>query len=174
MNLSPEGRSLLKSLEGEVKRDGRHVVYDDATGRPFDPTRYVGNPTVGHGHLLKPGEDYSAGLSDGEADELLMRDLERFEVAVDGALTEPFCGQEFDAFVIFAFNVGVGSLKRASAVTAFNNGHKNEVPARLALWNKARLADGSLVENAGLKRRRHVEGTLFANGFESAWKAWRS
>lgn len=173
MQLSDEGRQLLKALEGTVKRRGRHVVYDDATGQPYDPDARVGNPTVGHGHLICGGKDYHDGLTDEEADALLLLDLGRFELAVRSALRGP-TQQQFDAFVIFSFNVGQHSLKRASAVTAFNSGRKAEVPARLALWNKARLADGSLVENEGLKRRRHVEGMLFANGIDAAWKAWRS
>ena len=174
MKLTPEGIKLLKSLEGSVKRGGRHVVYDDATGAPFDEDRPVGQATIGHGHLLVDSEVWPDGLSEEGATALLKRDLIRFEKTVDSLITAPIEPHERDAFVILSFNIGCAGLKRASAVKAFNEGRKGEVSARIKLWNKARLADGSLVVSNGLKRRREVEAMLFANGFDAAWKAWRS
>lgn len=171
MQLSDAARELLKAIEGTVKRDGVHVVYDDATGNPV--IDLVGNPTIGHGHLMKDGEAFPKGITDDQADALLITDLRRFERGVAQRMRS-LSGNQFDAFVIFAFNVGVFSLDKASAVNAYNMGRPEEVPARLALWSKARLNDGSLVESPGLKRRRHAEGMLFANGIDAAWKAWRS
>ncbi len=34
MRISNNGINVLKRLEGCVKQNGRHVVYDDVTGRP--------------------------------------------------------------------------------------------------------------------------------------------
>ena len=35
MQISDNGLNKLKQMEGAVKIDGRHVIYDDATGRPI-------------------------------------------------------------------------------------------------------------------------------------------
>jgi len=42
--------------------------------KPYKDTR--GLPTVGYGHLIKKGEDYSKGLTQQQADELFDRDFE--------------------------------------------------------------------------------------------------
>ena len=61
MKMSDKGIEWLKGLEGSVKVNGKHVIYDDATGKPVP----AGVPlpvgaTIGYGHLVKPGEDFSA------------------------------------------------------------------------------------------------------------------
>jgi lysozyme len=55
-------RLLILKHEGEVKRNGRHVVYDDKTAQPIIAgSKVIGNPTIGHGRNL-----VSPGLSDSE------------------------------------------------------------------------------------------------------------
>ena len=60
--------ALIKAHEGTVTQGKRHVVYDDATGRPY---RWAtqGQPTIGHGRLL------TRGLSEDEAEYLFMNDV---------------------------------------------------------------------------------------------------
>lgn len=59
----------LERDEGRVVNgQGRHVVYDDATGKPLK-IMAQGNPTLGYGRLL------SRGLSEDEADYLLDNDI---------------------------------------------------------------------------------------------------
>ena len=102
MKLTTEGIKLLKSLEGSVKRGGRHVVYDDGTGAPFDEDRIVGQATIGHGHLLVSGESFPDGLSETEATALLKADLTRFEKTADELIAVPIEPHERDAFVSVA------------------------------------------------------------------------
>ena len=63
---------ILRREEGTRKSGGRHVVYDDATGNLVVPGYVMkGHPTVGVGRALDVN-----GLSDTEADYLLMNDVE--------------------------------------------------------------------------------------------------
>lgn len=175
MKISSEGIKLLKAVEGSVKRGRRHVVYDDGTGAPWNDDAPVGNATVGHGHLVKDGECFPDGLSDAEATALLQSDLAWAEKMVNKTITAPMTQQQFDAWVIFGFNLGAPNFtKKASAVRAFNDGRAGEVPRRMQLWNKARMADGSSVVSLGLVRRRATTASLFVDGYIEAWKQWRS
>jgi len=177
MNLSHSGIELLKALEGEVTADGRHIVYDDFDGSPwpYDTEKGRGNATIGHGHLLKNGEAFLDGLSEAEATALLRFDLAWAEKMVNETIPVAMTQQQFDAWVIHGFNLGHPNFtKRASSVRAFNAGRPEEVPWRMALWNKASLADGSTVLSPGLIRRRGATAALFATGYEAAWEAWRS
>ena len=124
-------------------------------------------------------------IADASADEAIVAqlptpDLLRFDLAwavamVNKTITAPMTQQQFDAWVIHGFNLGHRNFtKIASSVRAFNDGRANEVPARMQLWTKAKLADGTSVKSPGLMRRRAMTAALFANGYESAWKQWRS
>ncbi|SRR6266852_583407 len=62
---------LIQVHEGRVKRNGNHVVYDDATGSPIIDGMHVnGNPTVGYGRNLA-----GKGLLEEEAEMLLKNDI---------------------------------------------------------------------------------------------------
>lgn len=58
----------IKREEGAVKLHGRHVVYDDATGKPAKGT---GKLTIGYGRNLE-----ERGISDREAEAMLRADVE--------------------------------------------------------------------------------------------------
>ena len=64
-------KNMIKQHEGK-----RLKVYKDT----------VGKDTIGYGHLVKPGEDFSKGITDQQADEMFDKD---FEHHVQGARTTP-------------------------------------------------------------------------------------
>jgi len=64
----------LKADEGHVIVNGRHVVYDDATGKPLKKgDTIIGNPTAGYGRELS-----MTGFSDSEVVSLLDDDCIEF------------------------------------------------------------------------------------------------
>lgn len=156
-NLSENGLNLLVLLEGLVKNScGEHVLYEDSAGLP----------TIGYGHLIQPGEQLTT-LTEEQAQGLLRVDLERFEQAVNGLVATPIDQYQFDALVIFAFNIGVAGFARSTALRLTNAQDFAKVPAAMALWNKARI-NGKLQVLPGLVRRRAAEGELFLRGVGAA------
>lgn len=58
-----EGTIAYQTKKGYFK-NGRFVVYNDSRGLP----------TIGYGHLVLKGESFAAGLTEAEADALLVKD----------------------------------------------------------------------------------------------------
>lgn len=115
--------------------------------------------TVGYGHTSAAGEPKVGPLTvvtreEGEA--ILRRDLGTFERAVAEAVRVTVTCNQFSALVSFCYNVGPGAFRSSSVLKAVNAKQWNEVPRRLALWNKA---GGKVLP--GLVRRRAAEAALF-------------
>lgn len=94
-----ELKAQLKRHEGEVKRDGRHVVYDCPAGYP----------TIGWGRNLE-----GRGLSDEEAEMLLGNDIEamKSELLSRWPWLHNAGEVRFAAFVNLAFNMGIPTLAK--------------------------------------------------------------
>ena len=114
MKISDKGLEWLKKLEGFVKVDGKHVIYDDATGRPVpNGTPLPAGATIGYGHLIKSGEDFSKGLTEKDATALFQRDLQStydtIAKQIDHDVLAAMPQHKYDALVALVFNIGPGS-----------------------------------------------------------------
>lgn len=151
-SLNKAGLDLIKHFEGL-----RLKAYRDA----------VGVWTIGYGHTDMTGNPprVRAGLTitAGEAEEILRRDLKKYEEAVREAVTVDLNDNQYSALVSFCYNVGPGNLRKSSVLKRVNAGRFDEVPSRLMLWNKA---GGRVLK--GLTRRREAEGKLFMSGAVSS------
>jgi len=90
-----------------------------------------------------------------EADNLLIDDLERFERQVD-SLDLMIKQHQFDALVSFAFNLGFGSLQKSTLLKKIKAGDFSAAASEFLKWNKA----GGVVL-PGLVKRREAESKLF-------------
>jgi len=143
LKTNEKGIALIKEFEG-----CRLTVY-------LDP---IGIPTVGYGHTkgitkAMVGKKISQAL----ADQYLREDLETAENAVE-KLGIDFNTNQASALVSFAFNCGVGNLKKLCT-----NRNKVQIGNALMLYTKA-----GGVELAGLVRRRKAEKTLYFTAVEDA------
>ncbi|MFC1022272.1 lysozyme [Pasteurella multocida] len=148
MKLSKHGLELIKRFEGcEL------TAYKDA----------VGVPTIGYGHTLnvKMGQKITAL----EADKLLCEDVAHFEQGVMRLIQEmgiSVTQNQFDALVSFAFNLGLGNLRRSTLVKKLylmkqtDTASQQAVACEFLRWNKA---GGKVL--LGLTRRRQAEHDLF-------------
>lgn len=146
-NMTDEGLDFLCAWEG-----CRLQVYEDAAGYP----------TIGVGHLICDGEDYSAGITHDEAMDLLREDVQDAQRAVGDHVKRDLRDHERDALISFAFNVGGGAFRRSTLLRRVNAGVFEDVPYQLSRWNKA----GGRVLN-GLSRRRAAEAEVFSQGLYS-------
>lgn len=144
--LSVDGLELLKKMEGL-----RLEVYADEGGLP----------TIGHGHLLTAQEleagTFDRKISMGEAEDLLLRDVRFAEDAVSRHVRAPMAQNQYDALVLFVFNVGVDAFMHSTLLRKLNAGDHAAVPAELARWNKIKG-----VTSKGLSRRRAREAALWS------------
>lgn len=136
MNTSKAGIALIKRYEG-----CRLQAY-----KPIPAERYY---TIGYGHY---GPDVAPNMviSQAEAEAILVNDLKKYEQAVNSTgLT--LNQSQFDALVSFAYNCGVGNLKKLVA-----NRTPEQIADAMLLYNK-----GSGKVLPGLTKRRQEERALF-------------
>jgi lysozyme len=146
MKISSKGLQILKHYEGL-----RLKSYDDGGGVW----------TIGYGTTKINGKPVVPGMtcSEEQAESYLKADLAKFEARVDKSVTVELTQSEFDALVVFAYNIGEGAFAASTLVKLLNKGQKCDVPVQLLRWNKD---NGKVL--AGLTKRRQSEGDLFKLG----------
>ena len=115
MKTSANGLKFIEAQEGI-----RLKVYLDS----------IGKPTIGVGHLILPGEDFSGGITQEQAQSLLASDVAK----VDEVLTRlaPNLSQnQHDACASFGFNLGVGALRQL-----LSHGI-DQIPVQILKWDHA-------------------------------------
>ena len=162
MNISDNGIEILKRLEGCVVENGLHIIYDDQTGRAINPYNPLPRgATIGYGHLIKPGEDFSRGIDESRATELLRADVKIAERTVQKSINTTLTQNQFDALVIFAYNIGENNFIKSSVVKFINNpNYKSQIyPDLKSAWLAWNKSNGRVM--AGLTNRRKTEFNLF-------------
>ena len=145
MKISQKGLDLIKHYEG------CHL-------KPYrDP---IGLYTVGYGHLIGDGKslpiEWFRTFTMDEVDELLKKDLAKFEKGVLRLCPNHLTQSRFDALVSFAFNVGLGNLQSSTLRQKHNRGDILGAAQEFLKWNKA---GGQVLR--GLTVRRQDESTLY-------------
>tara|TARA_X000000368_G_scaffold408318_1_gene388813 strand:- start:265 stop:708 length:444 start_codon:yes stop_codon:yes gene_type:complete len=141
MKCSQEGLALIKKFEGcrlKAYRCSANVL------------------TIGYGHTGGVKEDDT--ISQPEADELLEKDIAKFEEYVSDNVIVELKQNQFDALVAWTFNLGVGNLRNSTMLKKLNEADYDSIPFEMRRWNKA---GGKTLD--GLIRRRKAEGLLFEN-----------
>jgi lysozyme len=112
--------------------------------------------TIGYGHT--GGDVYpDQVITDTTAEELLQKDLRRFEKGVGDYVNVPLTQNEFDALVSFAFNCGLGALAESTLLRRLNAGEDKPTVFRQELVKWVNGPNGPL---PGLVRRRDAEIAL--------------
>ena len=143
MSLSSSGLAFIERHEGYGA-----AIYEDNAGYP----------TIGYGHLIKPGEDFSKGITPEQACQLLAQDAKTAVDAVNAKVSIRLTQPQFDALVDFTYNLGVGAFNRSVLLKNLNSG----TPVVLKNFTDWNLAAGKAVP--GLTRRRTDEFNLFSQG----------
>lgn len=142
MICSKKAIDLLKSFEGCKLKSYQDVV---------------GIWTIGYGHV-GPEAIPGVTITQDKANDLLSKDLIRFEDGVGKMLKVNATQGQFDALVCFAFNVGLENLRGSHLLNYLNKGDKDMSAEQFLKWNHA----GGVVV-PGLTRRREAEKALFVS-----------
>lgn len=121
-----------------------------------DPGSRDGKPwTIGWGHT---GPEVVKGLAwtQDQADAAFVQDLGKVEAAVSGMVKVAITQGQFDALVLFAYNVGGSALKSSTLLRMLNAFDHSGAAEQFKRWNKN---DGKVMR--GLTRRRAAEECLF-------------
>ncbi|WP_375645432.1 lysozyme [Bartonella sp. AA56HLJMS] len=116
----------------------------------------AGYPTIGYGHVVKNDEDFSAGIDETQAEELLRQDATIAKRAVLHLINVPLTDGQFDALVLFTYNLGGGALQRSTLRRKINREEYAEVPEQFMRWVWAGRR-----KLKGLVRRRYAECLLY-------------
>lgn len=142
--LSNEALQKLKQLEG-----CRLKAYTDNGGVL----------TIGYGHTTAAGNPVvypSTIISQSQAEKILKNDLKQYEAAVEETVKVPLSNSQFDALVIFCYNIGIGNFSKSTLLRKLNAQDYAAVPQELLKWSKVK---GELC--AGLLHRRTAEIMLW-------------
>lgn len=111
--------------------------------------------TIGYGSTgahVKPEMVITAA----EAEALLIKDLARFENAINRLVKVPLNQNQFDALASFIFNIGIGAFEKSTLLRILNTGNYNAAADQFGRWTR-----GGGVVLEGLVKRRKEEKNLF-------------
>lgn len=123
MRMSDEGKRALIAREGL-----RLKAYRDS----------VGVLTIGVGHTSNAGPPIvveGMTITSAQCDEILTRDLHKFEDSINSALKVIVAQNEFDALTSICFNVGP-KFAASSTIRLLNKGDKAAAADAIMLWSK--------------------------------------
>lgn len=105
--MSEAGLAFLTQREGFSS-----TVYRDSAG----------HPTIGYGHKIVAGEDFSGGITESAARELLAQDVTKAEDTVRNSVKVELTQDQFDALVSFTYNVGPVAFSHSTLLRMLNEG----------------------------------------------------
>jgi lysozyme len=143
---SANGRAFIEKEEGVVL----HLYQDEAKLW-----------TIGCGHRVRPGEDFTAGITQAQCDDILEADLRTAEAAVD-SFTNNIGQNMYDALVSLGFNIGAAAERVSTVAKMMEGGDYLAAADAFLLWNKIEDPETKkLVVSENLTERRAKERALF-------------
>ena len=150
-NLSLKGFDFLKSWEKGPSGGPALTPYDDNGNLPG------GNMTIGWGHKIKKGEDFSAGITAEIADLIFLADLQISINDVNNSVPVLLTQNQFDALVSYSYNIGC-LINSPACLKKLNSGDYEGAAAEMDI-----VTQDEVVLN-GLVNRREDEQTMFNDG----------
>lgn len=139
------------------------IIRNETVGRRPALKMYLdvaGHPTIGYGHEIQRGENFSKGIDEEQARELLREDIQDALQGVNDALDVPLSQEQFDALVDFTFNEGGHVVRRSTLLRTVRAGGA----VREHMFTDYDKAGRPLRRSRGLYKRRVREWLLFEHG----------
>jgi lysozyme len=145
MEVNKAGKDLIKSFEGCKLKAYKCPAGIDTIG--------FGNTMYENGTKVQPGDV----ITQERANELFELIVEDFAKNVKPLVKQEITDNNFSALVSFAYNVGVGNLKKSTLLKKVNVDPKDPtIKAEFMKWTKA-----NNVVLKGLVKRREAEAKLY-------------
>ena len=132
----------------------------------FSPQVYpdtAGNPTIGYGHKLLPGESFPNGITEAQGQALFQQDLNIAANAVRNNVTSDLTQPQFDALASFVFNIGGANFSKSEVLQDVNAGNFDGAANAFVNWSYIHV-NGVPILSQGLINRHNAESVLFLSG----------
>ncbi|CTR88479.1 glycoside hydrolase family protein [Escherichia coli] len=103
-------KSRLKEYEGTIAYQKKLRYFRNGKFFPYSDS--LGFSTVGYGHLIKPGENFSTGLSPNEAETLLDKDIAVARTGLSTLRLGTLPADIEDYLIIMIFQLGVNGVSK--------------------------------------------------------------
>ena len=146
MKTSEKGIDLLKILE---------------EGKGFSSKSYIcsaGKRTIGYGHVILPDDNIIEPITEDQAEDILEKDVNVAENAINKYVKVPLTQNQFDALVCFVFNIGKTNFRTSTLLKFINEQLWDKIPKQFMRWV---YHDKKLIK--GLENRRKIEVRLWNN-----------
>jgi lysozyme len=159
MNLSSAGADFIgKGYENPSQKGYKvssllYFPYDDG----------YGYSTIGYGHLIKPGEDFSKGLTAAQVTQLFQADIAGTVTRVNSALKVGVSQSQFDALVSLSFNIGKAASHPVRVLNAGGAVRESE----FTIYDHVKV-NGKATVSQGLLARRKAEWNIFSKNIYNA------
>lgn len=157
LHLSDRGIHMLCNLEGF-----RAYPYDDKhpDRRYIKGIKLDGTLTIGFGHTFDWRKEwYDKDITREQGMSLLRWDLGRYEGIIKLSVHVALTQNQFDALVIFCYNIGINAFKNSTLVKLLNAGNFAGAAQQFSRWVMANNRPDRV-----LCSRRKKEQTLFITG----------
>jgi lysozyme len=147
---------MIKHDEGVVMRPYQcpALLWTVGVGHVIDPTH--ARVKLENRKALPIPEGWDRTFTMAEVNDILKKDLNRFESGVMRLCPKTTKQSQFDALVSFAFNVGLGNLQNSTLRMKHNREEFGAAAEEFLKWNKA---GGKVLK--GLDKRRRGEKALY-------------
>ncbi len=157
LSLSQKGIDFLKQKEGF-----KNMPYEDGKR---NKNGYILGYSIGYGHYFAASAlpNFKNGITMEVAEELLKRDIKKFENVIKRHVKVPLTQSQFDALVSLVYNIGSGNFTKSTVLKKINKkALSTEVEKWWTAWKKATV-DG--IRGDYLLPRRKEEWQIFSKGF---------
>lgn len=157
--VSERARQRLRELEGLPGGRPALQAYRDGGGVA----------TLGYGHTR--GVVMGQTCTEDQAERWLALDLRIYELCVDNAVKVELNDNQFDALVLFAFNIGTAAFESSTLLRLLNKGNYTAVPEQMMRWVKdQKIVKGKKVTVTidGLVNRRVAEIAIWCEPVAAA------
>jgi GH24 family phage-related lysozyme (muramidase) len=117
--------------------------------------------TVGYGHWIQPGENFNAGLTKNQSNDLLLKDINtKAVIPIRKYVLAPLNQNQFDALASYVYNVGPGNvLKGKQFINCLNNLDYANAGCEIDI-----IRNTAGIIQPGLVKRRYFERLLWEFG----------
>ena len=154
-DVSQKGIDFIASWEQGPKGGPALMPYDDANPKTPIGSKAKGFWTIGYGHKIMPGEDFSKGITTDQATDILRKDVGKAVRIITRLVKVPLDQYQFDALTSYVYNTG--SLAKTKLLKNLNNKDYEGAVKQMDIVTSKKK------EMPGLVKRRKAEWKIYNN-----------